>query len=302
MRVVLDCDTANEIDDQFAIAYALGSSNLDVLGVVSVQNTIASGPGSRDLYHEEALRIVELSGAGGRVPCLKGAGTPMEDDRTPVHSEGLDFLISAASEGPLTILATGPATDLASFALIAPSLRQEVRVVWAGAFPNAATWEQKKFGELNARADIASWRRLYTAPGPLSVLPGWPAVEQVAVNPASCSVRLRRINSPISIYLAKILESWTLARGDVLDMDTVRSMDDPHFLPSAGKVLWDIVNVAAATRPETVTFFEEDLPDIDPAGCPDWTKPGRKAQVGLELDAAAILDDFWAALERLPLG
>ncbi|MDQ2784608.1 MAG: nucleoside hydrolase [Chloroflexota bacterium] len=38
LRVILDCDTANEIDDQFAIAYALGSPSLDVRGVISVQN------------------------------------------------------------------------------------------------------------------------------------------------------------------------------------------------------------------------------------------------------------------------
>ena len=43
-RVILDCDTANEIDDQMAIAHALGSDSLDVLAVISVQNTVASGP------------------------------------------------------------------------------------------------------------------------------------------------------------------------------------------------------------------------------------------------------------------
>ncbi|HKH39182.1 MAG TPA: hypothetical protein VKA82_18670 [Rubrobacter sp.] len=49
-RVVLDCDTANEVDDQFAIAHALGlpEGTLDVRGVISVHNTTAHGPGSRD--------------------------------------------------------------------------------------------------------------------------------------------------------------------------------------------------------------------------------------------------------------
>ena len=51
VRVVLDCDTANEVDDQFAIAHALGLPGdvLDVRGVISVHNTIAHGPGSRDM-------------------------------------------------------------------------------------------------------------------------------------------------------------------------------------------------------------------------------------------------------------
>jgi hypothetical protein len=42
-RVILDCDTANEVDDQFAIAHALGvpEGTLDVRGVISVHNTTA---------------------------------------------------------------------------------------------------------------------------------------------------------------------------------------------------------------------------------------------------------------------
>jgi len=45
-RVVLDCDTANEVDDQFAIAHALGApeGTLEVRGVGSVHNTTAHGP------------------------------------------------------------------------------------------------------------------------------------------------------------------------------------------------------------------------------------------------------------------
>ena len=37
------CDTMNEIDDQFAIAYALGSPLLEVLAVVSSHNTLVHG-------------------------------------------------------------------------------------------------------------------------------------------------------------------------------------------------------------------------------------------------------------------
>ena len=61
-HVVLDCDTANEVDDQFAIANALGvpEGTLDVRGVISVHNTTAHGPGSRDMYQEEAESVVAL--------------------------------------------------------------------------------------------------------------------------------------------------------------------------------------------------------------------------------------------------
>ena len=81
-RVVLDCDTANEVDDQFAIAHALGlpEGTLDVRGVISVHNTTAHGPGSRDMYQEEAERVVALCASD--LPCIPGAKRPMESRRS----------------------------------------------------------------------------------------------------------------------------------------------------------------------------------------------------------------------------
>jgi inosine-uridine nucleoside N-ribohydrolase len=72
-HVVLDCDTANEVDDQFAIAHTLGvqEGTLDVRGVISMHNTTARGPTSRDMYQEEAERVVALCASD--VPCIPGA-------------------------------------------------------------------------------------------------------------------------------------------------------------------------------------------------------------------------------------
>jgi len=296
-RVILDCDTANEIDDQMAIAYAIGADSLDVLGVVSVQNTLASGPMSIDRYQEEAERVVAFCGASQTVQCLRGASRPMETIDDGVASEGLDFIIESAKAGPLTILATGPATNMASLALIAPEVRKEISVIWAGAFPDDSTWQKKKYGELNARADIASWRRLFIAEGPLKVLPGWPGVEKLAVTPNPFIQRLRDLGSPITNYLADITFEWTSGRG-VFDMDDT-DISGAELPSKRGKVLWDIANVAAVTIPDKVYFEDEALPYIDPAGVPDWNKPGRIAQVSRNLDPEEVLSDFWKALKIL---
>ncbi len=135
VRVILDCDTKNEVDDQLAIAYALGRTKIEVVGVISVQNTLASGPYSVEIYHQEAERIVALSGSAN-VPCFRGAKQPMEHIDDVVNSEGLDLLIAASEREPLTILATGPATDIAAFVQAAPKATQErVQIVWAEASP-----------------------------------------------------------------------------------------------------------------------------------------------------------------------
>ena len=92
-KVVMVCDTMNEIDDQFAIAYALGSPLLEVLAVVSSHNTLVHGHDSVNIYKDEAQRVVDLCQRSD-VPCLKGASRPMEDIDECLPSEGLDFIVN----------------------------------------------------------------------------------------------------------------------------------------------------------------------------------------------------------------
>lgn len=290
-RVVLDCDTANEIDDQFAIAYALGSDALDVLAVISVQNTLVHGSDSVEIYQREAQRLVDLAGRP-EVPCPQGAARPMEHPSAGEHSEGIALLAELAEEAPLTLLATGPATDAASFVLHYPQLADRVEIIWAGAFPDEPTWQRYKFGELNARADIQAWRALFDYAPALRVLPGWPGVEQVAVSAGPTIERLRALGQPLTDYLGALLEGYVAARDGALDMD------DPTRAADR-KVLWDIVNVAAVHQPESVTWTEQALPQVDPAGAPDWKRTGRTVPFGLQVDAELVLDDLWNALSSI---
>lgn len=290
MRVILDCDTKNEIDDQIAIAYALGSPRLEVLGVVSVHNTVASGADSVDIYDAEARLTADLCGRPDLV-CLPGARFPMETPSDPVGSAGLDFIAQQAAEAPLTLVATGPITDAASLTLLHPELVDRVHVVWAGAFPDEATWNRYRLGELNARADIAAWRALYASDIRLTVLPGWPEIATVAVPWREYTRDLAALGGPMTDYLARIIAdysegrtSWWLATEEA----------------ARHKVLWDVVNIALLRDPALVTLEERDLPTLDAAGAPDYARPARRADVCVGVDHEAILADLWSVLESLP--
>jgi inosine-uridine nucleoside N-ribohydrolase len=288
IHIVIDCDTANEIDDQFAIAYALGSPALDVRAVISVQNTLIHGFRSVDMYQEEAERVVGLCGRRETVPCLRGAATPMDDPRHPVTSAGLDFLIAEARRGPLTIVATGPITDVASLLLAAPDVRENVRVVWLGGFGDERSYRRFRLGELNGRADIAAWRALLAQPVDLLMLPGWPGVVKLTVPYATYAAELRAMHRPIADYLAAITLRW-MTQWEALHERLVRE-----------KVLWDVANVAAILNPACVTITPVAYPTLDVAGAHDWEHPSRTVEVVTDLDPAWILADLRAALLRLP--
>ena len=288
LRVVLDCDTANEIDDQFAIAHALGlpPGKLDVRGVVSVHNTTADGPASRDIYQEEAERVVAL--CGKEVPCIPGAGRPMEARDEPVGSSGLDFLVEEARRGPLTILATGPATDVASLLLAAPEARENLRVVWLGGFGDERSYGRFKMDELNGRADIAAWRTLFETDVNLLFVPGWPAPAKIVMEAKPFAEKLRSLERPIADYLAEILLAWVDENG---------GEKGPRH-----KIIWDVSCVAAVADPEAVTIEPLALPKLDAAAAHDFANRGREVEAVTDLDAPRILSGVVAALARHPGG
>ncbi len=287
-RVVLDCDTANEIDDQFAIAHALGApgKTLEVRGVVSVHNTTAHGPGSRDMYQEEAERVVALCGSD--VPCIPGAERPMESRGDLVPSAGLEFLVEEARLGPLVVIATGPATDAASLLLAAPEILDNVRIVWLGGFGDEVDYGNwaNRIGELNGRADVQAWRALFEGPVDLLHVPTWPAPAKILVDPGPFARELRGLDRPITSYLAEILELWS----------------KEYEAPETRKALWDLACVAAVADPGSVTAGPQTLPTLDAAGAHDFTQPGRVANVISDLDERRILAGFMEALKSHPAG
>ena len=287
--VVLDCDTANEVDDQFAIAHALGSPEgiLDVRGVVSVHNTTAHGPGSRDMYQEEAEKVVGLSGGG--VPCIPGAERPMEHREDMVPSTGLEFLVEEARRGPLTVISTGPATDVASLLLAAPEVVESLRVVWLGGFGDEATYRRYKSVELNGRADIAAWRALLEGTVELLQVPGWPGPAKIVVDGASYAAKLRGLGRAAASYLADILELWVKEYGSPVD-------------PTGEKILWDVSCIAAVVDPEAVQTHSLAVPTLDAAGAHDFVARGRTVEALVDLDAERVLAGLGEALLRLPRG
>jgi purine nucleosidase len=136
--VILDCDPG--IDDALAIAFACGHPDLDLAGLTTVSGNVELAKVTRN-----ALSVLELAGRP-EVPVVAGSGQPLL--RPPlefrgVHGESglgaaqlpparagaasghaVDFLIDTigAAQGEITLVATGPLTN------IALALRREPRL------------------------------------------------------------------------------------------------------------------------------------------------------------------------------
>ena len=65
------------------------------------------------------------------------------------------------------------------------------------------------------------------------------------------------------------------------------------------KVLWDIVNVAYYSVPKAVKVQLMPIPFVDAAGAMYWNQIQEKVPVCMNVDAPAIISDFWAAIDNL---
>jgi pyrimidine-specific ribonucleoside hydrolase len=129
--IILDCDPGH--DDAIALLLALASSELDLLGV-----TTTYGNQTLEKTTANALRVLELAGRGD-IPVASGADAPLErslvvaahvhgesglDGPTlpppsiePVSTDAVGWMAGTVADapGPVTLVPTGPLTNVARY-------------------------------------------------------------------------------------------------------------------------------------------------------------------------------------------
>jgi len=259
LDVVIDSDPMNEIDDQFAVVWALlRPDRLRVRALTAapwqsdektyrdtdpqvdsgrhaprLRAAVAPGEGQRQAF-AELHRIVALMGVD--VPVHAGADRFLPDAATPVPSAATEALIALAHEqrdGPLYVLGIACATNLASALLLDPDIADRVCVVWTSAHPS---WWPRPTASYNLSLDLHASRLLFDSGVPLVYLPGYTVGEELRTTRAELE-RYLTGRGPVGDYLWDTWESHWMTRGQE---------------PGYSKVIWDLVNVAYLIDPSWV--------------------------------------------------
>src|SRR6056297_2129143 len=88
IRIILDTDANNELDDQHAIAYMLFNSDVFDVEGITVNRTSNGGPIEK--HYEEAERVVKLCGLDNKIPIFKGASGNYEEIKNDVNQDNFD--------------------------------------------------------------------------------------------------------------------------------------------------------------------------------------------------------------------
>ena len=173
VSMVLDTDTYNEIDDQFAVVYALLSEQTKVEAIYAApfHNKRSSGPGDgMEKSYEEILRLLERLGHPHGNFVFRGSRTYLPAPGQPVQSDAAADLIERAMaerDHPLYVAAIGAITNVASAILLEPRIIERIVLIWLGGQPYY--WPSAR--EFNLQQDIPASQLIFNCGVPLVHIP-----------------------------------------------------------------------------------------------------------------------------------
>jgi inosine-uridine nucleoside N-ribohydrolase len=298
-KILLDCDPGH--DDAIALLLALASPELELLGVTTV-----AGNQTLDKTTANAIRVLEFVGRGD-APVAAGADRPLVRPQyvasyvhgetgldgpdlpaaqaEPLDRHAVDFLADKIREhdGGVTLVPTGPLTNVALLLALHPDARPERIVLMGGAI---AEGNVTPAAEFNIWADPEAAARVFA--GGLDVTMVGLDVTHKAL---FTSAHVGRLAGRVGRMVAELLEFYGHFHKEVYGFD--------------GSPIHDAVAVAHVIRDDLVkTEHLNTEIDVESELCRGrtvvdvWRRSGREpnSHVAVDIDADGFLD---LLIERL---
>jgi purine nucleosidase len=239
VRMVLDTDTYNEIDDQFALSYAyLSKEKISLEAVYAApyyNNRSANAGDGMEKSYQEILRLLKMLGKAPDNFAFRGSDRYLEDISTPVRSEAaLDLIkkaMASSPDDPLYVVPVGCITNIASAILIEPKIIERIVIVWLGG--NSLDWPHQK--EFNLMQDVKAAQVVLNSGVPIVIMPCQPVVSHFHTTIPELEYYLKGKNA-LSDYLLKSTveyskgaETWSKV---IWDVTAVAWLVNPSWIPT----------------------------------------------------------------------
>jgi hypothetical protein len=283
LRAVLDTDTYNEIDDQFALVQAMLSPDriaLEAIYAAPFHNRRSTSPGDgMDKSYEEILRLLDRMGRSPTGFVFRGVRDYVGRAKEPRAAEAVDDLIARARASspsdPLYVVAIAAISNVASALLKAPDIADRVIVVWLGG--HALDWPNTR--EFNLGQDVGGAQVVFDSGAPLVLVP--------------CMGVTSHLHSTVSEIERYVEPHGAIGR---FLADRFKGYSDDHF--GWSKEIWDMAPVAWLLNPDwapTVIVPTPILTDQVTWSVDRTRSPMRYATI---VKRDPILRDFFSKLKR----
>ncbi len=282
--IVLDTDTYNEVDDQFAVVYALLSPEkikLHALYAAPFFNDRSSGPADgMERSYEEILRLLERLDVAPDGLVFRGSEGYLASMETPRESDAAADLVAKAmarseDDAPLYVATIGCITNVASAILMEPEIIKRIVIVWLGG--HAFHWHDTK--EFNLWQDPDAARVVFDCGVPVVQIP------------------VMGVCSHLHTTIPEI-DAYVAGRGAIGDYlaETVRGYHNEHFAWS--KVIWDISAIAYLLNASWTPTHLVHSPIVTDQGTYSFDKRRHLIRSAYHVNRDPIFRDLFAKLDR----
>ena len=238
LDMVLDTDTFNEVDDQFALAYALLSKerlNVEAVYAAPFFNDRSESPGDgMERSYQEILRIFSIMGLSPEDRVFRGSDKFLPGAQ-PVDSPAARDLIKRAKardkDNPLYIVSIAAVTNVASAIIMCPEIVERIVVVWLGGQP--LHWPDTN--EFNLSQDIPAARTIFDCGVPLIHIPAYNASSQMITTLAELKACIGGKNALCDALIDLFAEStddhFAYAR-PIWDITAIGYLIEPGWVPA----------------------------------------------------------------------
>jgi inosine-uridine nucleoside N-ribohydrolase len=280
IQMVLDTDTYNEIDDQFAVVYAMLSGKINVQAIYAApfHNSRSSGPGDgMEKSYQEILRLLERLSHPHESFVFRGSSSYLPGPGRPVESDAAANLIQRAmgQDDILYVAAIGAITNVASAILMEPRIIERIVLIWLGGQPYY--WPSAR--EFNLQQDIPASQIIFNSGVPLVHIPCKNVAEHLRTTVPEME-RYVKGRGTIGDYLHEIFCNY---RTD-------------HYAWS--KVIWDISTIAWLLDSRWVPSHISPSPILTSEGTWSFDPARHFTRVATNANRDAIFGDLFRKLEK----
>jgi purine nucleosidase len=216
IKVVLDTDIGTDIDDAWALGFALAHPGFELLGVTITDGDTAARA-------KVACKLLQVTGRGD-VPVAVGRTTKVPKERLdlqfswaedfrakkPVGKPAAQFLVDIARKHPgqITLMAVGPLQNVADALRREPALGRYLKrvVLMSGCIRGTANKPAQIIPEWNVVSATADAQLVYAAGLPLTIVP-LDSTTQVRLADRERE-RLKAHRSPLTDSLEALYRLW----------------------------------------------------------------------------------------------
>lgn len=278
INVILDTDTYNECDDQFALAYMLKNKDIFNIEAITVApyshktHSVSAKEGQENSYNE-ILKISKWLDFDITNKVFKGA----EDYLCNGYNESndaVDKIIEIALRNDKTyVMAIGAITNVALAIKKSPGIVEKIEVIWLGG--NEIGYKDNL--EYNFKQDVEAVRIVLESKVKLTILPCKDVVSKLRVDINTLKDNLQN-KSELCNYLID------------------RFYNDGYHGIQESRVIWDISVVAYMINKNWFTSEEISCPNINDDTSYELTNDKHKITIINDLNVNKIYNDLFEKL------